>query len=538
MKKSSNEENQRHSVEDVFRNGFEGAQTPPSARLWENLDRELENQELRRYRRQVIWYRAAACLLFLCLAGGLIWKYQTASLQPFAGEVAVRPASAAPETGAVAPGESAPAPEQSIAASQTQDQNPVFGSVSRNEPENATILDKSFPSIASAPGNTTKASNLAGNKPRSKVTEQVASLAQHRALPVQETSNETKAAQSEEVISTLSNETQTLAVATSAVPAVTTAPELQTRANIVDSLAPAGKSLLLLDKPQKVAVESSEKKAIIDGSVNMVSKWSVSLAYVPQYAYSPIKIQPEGNTLAATSAMAQPQMYQSYQKAVEEYNTTYKPGFSYRAVVGASYSINSHWQVESGLLYAQNEASTQHSYLIMEASPAAAGASIVVSEPVFMNYTNINAARANNLSTSNAASRVTVAPTAPYSTHYKYQQVGVPLKVSYRHAFQKLFAYVSGGVNLSLLLRNSITPENNQAPPQHFGYNDPHSPFRKWQWSTVTSAGVGYEVNRQLSFMVGPDAMYALSSVLKEEQNQPETIQVGVSLSARWKVFK
>jgi hypothetical protein len=256
------------------------------------------------------------------------------------------------------------------------------------------------------------------------------------------------------------------------------------------------------------------------------------MAYSPQYAYTPVKI---GNNavLNERASLNQPQVYQQYQEAVQEFNSSYTPSYSYSALMGTSYRINEKWQLESGVLYTQNQATTTQSYLFY-------GGNMVGSSPLnqYADYSKSTPLVASAFVSEAAGQSIAVVPTDEYSTRYKYQQVGLPVRLAYRLNLKKVYALFSGGVNMNFLVQNAIVPQTNQVQAVKFGFNDKNSPFRAVQWATTTSVGLGYEVSHQMSILIAPEFTYSLSSMLREEQQQANTYQLGVSIGGRWRLTK
>ncbi|MGV3540228.1 MAG: outer membrane beta-barrel protein [Rufibacter sp.] len=527
MKKSPAERNQENSVEDIFRSGFEGAETAPPSRIWENLDRELDNRELNRYRKQVFWYRsvAAACLLLLLSGGLFVWQYSSQT-----------PPSIAASSGATSAGGNV-RPGQQASETQIQDKSsvkenlpatpsvsgPLLAKQAENAPQqpvegfeaeqvNAPIL-KSEASYAVKPTQRktagTAANLIAGTE------DKVGSKA--LAVTVEDRSRESLNGKIEEK-SILLDAGSSSAIAMATLTG--------------DSSTVKQPTILLAQKKPElpgvpVEVETGKKE---EKQASGLGKWSVGLAYTPQYAYSPVKIGQEPGTASSSSKMAPNQMQLSnqYQEAIDEYNNSYTPGYSYSATVGASYKLSDKWQLESGFLYSQNEATTQHTLVLSSIHSGAMENYVGMLppakiEPIF------------SAATASAGSEVvSISRTEQYSVKYKYQQVGVPVRVAFRQDLNKFYAFLSGGFNLNFLLKNSIEADNSRIEAVQYSYQDSESPYRTWQWALATSAGVGYHVNKKMSLIFGPEATYSLSPMVKDDKYKAKNYQVGMSVGARW----
>ncbi|MFC6996122.1 outer membrane beta-barrel protein [Rufibacter roseus] len=527
MKKLSAEEKHDPSLEDIFREGFEGAESTPSSKIWENLNRELENQELKKYRGQVFWYRAAAAaiLLLLVSAGAFLWNSNDGLDLVSEGTVAL-------------------SKEQSnkLELNQRVKKSVANGGVSSD------YVDEGLASV-SGPFSEKQAKNTREVLRGEKAIATVDQVKKGSSSQVKETAPGFEP--TEEVIAQVKIDSNSnsgsksstgleaeLAVAAPVNPATASSVTalnglsggVVTKA---DSAAEEKPGTLLLRKssPDQLLAQTAAERKEISPAVAEVSKWSLSLAYAPQYAYSPIKLN-EGSMAPASFtelSAAQPQVYQEYQKAMREFNQSYSPSYSYSARLGASYSINDKWHVESGLLYAENVATTTHSYVINSTSTDQMSNRLAVlrAEPIF-----------NNVAQYQTGNVVSVSKSDTYTTQYRYQQVGLPVRIGYRHDLSKFFAYASGGVNLNLLLKNSITPQNNQLETVHYEFGNENSPFRSWQCFSVTSVGLGYELNDKVSVMVAPEVTYALTPFLKESESQPNAFQFGLSIGSKWRIYK
>lgn len=569
MKKSSAEETHGRQVEDVFKDGFENAEVTPPARLWENIDRVLENQELQHYKGQVFWYRsvAAACLILLLVGGAFWWKQDTGGL--FSSDVESRlaqqkvlpnsaPVAAAPATSPAHAGSSENTPAEN---------NSVLGTFSTNGAKNGSEKQQQLLGQQAAPAAENAPATAALTEPKTSGhlplgrNSQKASTAP-KATPSSGVLAQASFPQVERPVNTSGVEAQEKsAKPISSASTENAFPITERKGFSRGSLAFSGlPGTDSLDRPHAATtVIASEQKAEAQLAQNMsvaekkeqtvpekstVKGWSLSVAYASQYSQAPIKLasNQQGVETMRTS-MAQQRAYQAYQEAIDEYNNSYSPAYSYSAQVGASYRLNEHWQVESGLLYTQNRATTTHSYLINggvgtsalvmstagKAEPILAAALASKATPVSNDvFTSFEAATAS----------MAVMPSEKYKTLYKYQQVGLPIRVAYRHNFNKVYAFVAGGMNINLLLESSITPEINQVEAQRYRFNQEDSPFRNMQWAAVTSLGVGYEMNSRLTLSVAPELTYSFSSLVKEAQAQPDPYQLGLSLGGKWRLFK
>ncbi|ALI99442.1 outer membrane beta-barrel protein [Rufibacter tibetensis] len=545
MKESPAEHEQGQSVEDVFRNGFAGAESAPPSRIWENIDRELENHELHRYKKQVMWYRSlAAAFLLLLLSGGIIlWKQsphsgggqlsQVTSQQKSQSIDAPAESDQLEESKSLAP-HSRREEIANTAATGKEKLAAVSEAISAKQPQNRN--HQSFPTSQGRGTALTKIESSAKEVAPSqsidelqKQQEVIAGIQPERnSNPVPEektpTSSLFKINLSDKSFSkTLANSLSSsmeMPVGMDSLPSTSKRTILAPKEAEVTTLAqtpPAGKG------PEK---ENAD-----------MSKWSVTMAYTPQYSYAPVKLG-NNSSMGNAASLNQPPVYQQYQEAVDEYNNSYSPTYSYSTMVGASYKINEKWQLESGVLYTQNEATTTQSYIVYGGSNRSAFYS-----PGNMSNTYSDANKSTPLVT-NALGReglnqpIYVTRTNQYNTKYKYQQIGLPVRIGYRMNLKKLFALISGGVNMNLLVKNSIAPETSQVETVRFGLNDKESPFRNIQWAASTSIGVGYDVTEKMSILVAPEFTYSLTPMVREEQQQANTYQLGLSIGGRWRLTK
>ncbi|GAB2529395.1 outer membrane beta-barrel protein [Rufibacter soli] len=522
MKKSPAEQKQGQSVEEVFRNGLADAEATPPPRIWENLDTLLENQELHHYRKQAKWYRsiaAAAVLLFISFAV-FFWRSSNQTQQPQNGLASVsslhgpstqekaKRANPSPEK----PDEKLAAVSEPFSEKQAQKRN------SKDQPLAAAG------SYRPTPGEQLKAM---GNN---SLNQRHTTPARMEREPETGNSNASLTGPSLATSFPLAQDSM-LGLTTSALAAK--GPVSLPVGGLVDSVQYAQANTILRQKQVEevaVAVAAPAEKDEM-GNTQAGQRWSLAVAYSPQYAYSPVKIG-QANS-APLASFSQPQMANDYQEAVEEYNNSYSPAYSYSTLVGATYQINEKWQLESGMLYTQSEATTTSSFLVSGYAEFQGfqGASLTGSTK------NVPLV-ANALHTDGAAGGMSVSRTGQYTTKYKYQQVGLPLRVAYKHAFNRFFGYLAGGVHVNLLLQNSITPESRQVEALRFSFNDQNSPYKAWQLATSTAVGVGYELSKNMSLLVAPELNYSLTPLLKEGQKQPDAFQVGVSVGGRWRLGK
>ncbi len=519
-------------MEDVFRNGFAEAESTPSPRVWENVNLELENHELHRYRRQVKWYRSmAAAFLFLLVSAGIIlWRQDSALVGP-------------PETG--------------FATRQETTSRTAPGGLAAKEPAAASSVEKE-PFKEKAPDPLAAVSRVfSENQPENRNQKITSSRARNQHLAQNEETPEARIAQ-QNPMAGASHTESTAALAKLEEKKVTGGEAVESQSvfpgnieakpfpgslanslaasqslpSLLDSLPPAPKRSILVQKEAEPALapapptEKGHESETAHGS-----KWSVTMAYSPQYAYAPVKIGNNAAMNERASLSQAPQAYRQYQEAVEEYNSSYAPAYSYSATVGASYKINDKWQLESGVMYTQNEATTTQSYLFYDGYMAGGA-------PVNFAYSKSTPLVANAFVAEAAGQAISVVRTNEYSTKYKYQKIGLPLRLAYRLDLRKVYALFSGGVNMNFLVQNAIVPETNQVQAVKFGLNDKDSPFRTLQWATTTSIGVGYHVTSKMSILVAPEFTYSLSPLLREEQHQENTYQLGVSIGGRWRLTK
>ncbi|RNI26171.1 outer membrane beta-barrel protein [Rufibacter latericius] len=540
MKKSPAEKEQGQSVEDIFRKGFAEAESAPPPRIWENVNLELENHDLQRYRRQVVVYRsiAAAFLLLLISAGIVLWQQDGSLVEQ---------------------------PGNTLATSQEK-VGDVSSDVFRPEDSETKVVQiESEP-----PGQVASVSKpFSGKAPQSSRVAVARSTRKETAGPVspQQTKApfEIKAQQS--VNSPVSPEIQAASPSRgNASPENVSQPEkgaAEANSRFAQSGAdkPFPRSLintLSFSKALPAAIDSSKaapEKTILalKETVNNTSaeaqpvskgneaeegdvyKWSVTMAYSPQYAYAPVKIG--NNPSMDNAAIGQSQVYQEYRQAVEEYNESYTPTYSYSALVGASYRFNDKWQLETGILYTQNEATTTQSYVVYQGGYAQAYIPGNVGNSFTGNSGKSAPLVASALDRAAAVQPVFVNRTDRYNTRYRYQQVGLPVRLAYRLNFNKVYALFSGGVNMNLLVQNSIVPETDQVQAVTFGLNDKDSPYHALQWATTTSIGVGYDVTRKMSILIAPEFTYSLTPMVRDQQ-QENAYQLGVSIGGRWRLTK
>ncbi|GAA4313016.1 outer membrane beta-barrel protein [Nibribacter koreensis] len=557
MKESSGEDNKRNRrVEDVFRDGFEGAQVPPPARLWDNLDQALENQELKHYRTQAFWYRsvAAACLLLLLTAGAYLWQQDQSLFGTNEGHLAKAPAAkSTPSEGASGVNQNAinkSGEEESTKESSVFGSNP--GKQAKNEMASHQSVERTTNSLPSRQEDKKQSRPLSAETGRmansqEKINTGAVTLgsrgeANPAALAISATNpkadgagkaaeaairnDESSSMASASVMALESFKTNSSLATTKAGTAVSADSLMNTRvATVLYQGEGNNLQMAKVDVEPTPALPEEKKKTTLKG-------WMVSLSYTPLYAYAPIAVAEAPSREGIRMSAEQQQMYEQYDQALQEYRESYSPAYSYSAKLGAGYQLNDHWQIETGFLYGHNEATTTHSFLITKADNVMRINSAVprVNRPEPIVKVAFEPELVNNLEA--------VTPTERYQTKYKYQQIGVPLRIAYHKSISKVFAFVSGGVNLNLLLNNRIESDNQDVQAKRYHYKDEASPFRAWQWAAATSAGIGYQVNRKMSLTVAPELTYSFSSALKESQTQADPYQVGVSIGGKYRLSK
>lgn len=495
------------------------AESTPPPRIWENLDTILENQELHHYRKQAKWYRsiAAAALLLLISFSIFLWKNgATPATQPqesLASTAITNNAPAQPESNQPAP--TAKKPVEKLAA--------VSGTFSGKQGQNRNLNSKPL-----------GAGRIYERKPGTETTNAIAHSGSNQARisqKLQEAPNNfvTPTAAGTLASAEAKGSVEELSALAGRVG------EINALAVTADSVQPARAKTILLQKQAETSavavVTPAEKEE--KNPTGTVQRWSLAVAYSPQYAYAPVKLGQASN--APMASFSQPEMANEYQEAVNEYNNSYSPTYSYSTMVGASYQINEKWQLESGFLYTQNEAKTSSSFLVS----GGAGSRNQSFDGLALATSAKNVPLvANALHSDASPTSMSVSRTTQYNTRYKYQQLGLPLRVAYRHNLKKFFGYLAGGVHVNLLLQNSITPETMQVEALRFSFKDKDSPYKAWQFATSTSLGLGYEVSKNMSLIVAPELNYSLTPLLREEQQQTDAYQLGVSIGGRWRLGK
>ncbi|WP_210466620.1 outer membrane beta-barrel protein [Rufibacter roseolus] len=550
MKKSPADKEKGQSVEDIFRNGFAEAESAPPPRIWENVHREIENQELHRYRKQMIWYRsmAAALLLLLLSAGIIVWQQDSpllvgqqdtlASGQERSSQKA--PAASVPNRPAAdvnLPANAAPAIAEAPEMAEASERHvtpevlvsvPRVFSGKQAQNEDATGAASNSRTYALNENRPALSISFAQQNPKEN-TATVETLKESKPAVELAITTEAERPVTDKTIQPISGENK--AFPRSVTNNLSFSKGLPLG---LDSLKGASERSILVQKeaPLTALAQTPPPKKGNEAEESDVYKWSVTMAYSPQYAYAPVKLS--DNSAMNSPAVGQAQAYAQYKEAVEEYNHSYTPTYSYAALVGASYRINDKWQLETGVLYTQNEATTTQSYLVYQGGSVLStvgfdlGSSSGKSAPLVTNaFNNEMAARA-----------ITVDRTDRYNTRYRYQQVGLPVRLAYRLNMKRMYALFSGGLNMNLLVQNTIVPETDQVEAVRYGLNDKDSPFRTVQWATTTSIGVGYDVTKKMSILLAPEFTYSLSPMLREAQRQANPYQLGVSIGGRWRLAK
>jgi len=530
MKELSNK-NKPQKLEDIFQTGMEGAEVTPSARVWERIEQGLDQKEAGYYKKRLSWYKAlvAACIaLVVCAAAYFVYDINNAH-----------------------------SPEPKIANRPQAQNNKIAANTITQEPELATG------EAISTPGNTKKqltgkvntARNI--NYPKDNLAEEKENSKEYAATVVENlNTNQAKITSEESInltdkaITTIAgagtkekaNRTITIAVEP-LVPViswagVTAKPLLPDTLPTPKALPTTPPALAFVPEPQ---ADKNEK--------SRAGRWSIIAKYAPQYFNQNVALtNSKQYNLSSPTLVPATGLYtnigtSSYTEALNEFDKNTASGYSYNAAVAAGYTINEHWLLETGLSYTQNVATTTTSYIFNTSNLTARYSNT-------NSYAYLDAIQNNKMAVVNLPatallaslagqqdlSNATVMQTPAFETKYRYQLLGIPIKLNYKLGHRKSFYFASVGFLTNLLMQAQVLSTSGRVPDFKYGSNA-QSPFRNWQVAALISAGKGFQISKSVSFKAGLEGTQNLNTLaahpqqLQYRQGKPYTIGLAFSSS-------
>jgi hypothetical protein len=564
--KELSDKNRPKKLEDIFREGMEAAEMAPSDLLWSRIDKNLDSKETGYYKERLVWHQrlAAACVVLVLCAGAYLFFDARQHNNPPA--IARQESGQAPETGPAAP------QRKALASPPAPVSQPV-----QRAANNAAVQGGTD---AEAPGTQQAIGHLAGTMPVSsrKVVQAGHRLIQTTPPNLQPANTAEDAAAGVLPITTalpenintsdragsgfgkISTFTQTLA-GDYELALMKPSWERPTRTGISpDSLAPVfiwpgqGQMAALQDSMPQHKLTLATAPAMVEGKKaekdKPGSRWRFGGKYASQYFDQNIALN-QTQPAAPANAMVPSSLLpfaspgaSSYADALKEFDKETGSGFSFNTGISAAYQLNKHLDLETGLGYTQNVATTNTSYIFNNAQIGSRYAAISGSDWSKDAYKNAavvtgipSTAFLATLAGGATLNHTAVTKTQAFDTQYRYRLLGIPVKLSYQTNRGKSFYFASMGMLSNLLVKANIVSDSDRVPDLQYNPNARDSPFRNWHFAAVASAGKGFEIAQGLQLKAGLEATQYLTNLtinpdyLNGKQRKPYTLGLVLSSS-------
>lgn len=262
-----------------------------------------------------------------------------------------------------------------------------------------------------------------------------------------------------------------------------------------------------------------------------INRWTIAGKYAPHYfnqnlTLTESKSHFSGTAFTSYSALsANAATPSSYAQALAEFDKNTEAQFSYSAGLQVAYQFNNQWDLETGLDYIQNMARTTTTYIFKnQVSPAnrliftnsaSANTSFAIPESISLPTTALVASITNRGDLANAQ----IIKTPAFETQYRYQLLGIPVKLNFKTKDKKSFYYASLGVLNSLLLQAHILTDSPKVPDITYAPKD--SPFQNWQVAALASVGKGFRFGNGFSVQAGIEASQYVTSLAANSNHFP-----------------
>lgn len=477
--------------ENEWQQAFKGAETPPPAHVWKNIEGELAVQETGKYRRGFVLYRAVAAVLLLLIAG-LTW-YIVAQQPATNADVVVdlenspkraeQSADVPPASLPTLPSAGSASSETPLAENGTQakSSSEVADQPRQVVGSSSNVADASIESVSATKSRAETASGATRarvGKPGTQGSDNLAQTAPHQSAAVGQSQSDTK-----------------LLIATVA------QVESGTVADAAPLLLPSQKEAILYRVPQ-IPTASAEKDR---PSLSLFAGLSLAPGYFdPQFqanasdfgavALSP---SPSFNALELRSADAYETPASSATIGVE--NT---PELSFTYGIDVGMRLSDHWVLESGVDYNRFSTSTATRWVVADVASGQRYAFV--------------ATNANTL-----ADNLNQAPNTSTDLNNAYEFIAVPMKVGYRRSVSKFQFTVSSGVAANFFLRNAISASSaaSELSTYRISASKEGSPFNDVYYSGLLSGGVNYNVLGRYYLSLTPTYAFALTPLTRVDSN-------------------
>jgi hypothetical protein len=546
------DKNRPKKLEDIFRVGLEEAEMAPSDLLWSRIERDLNIKETGYYKERLVWYQrlAAACVVLVLCAGAYIFletRQENLAVLTAPTEIAKTPETPVP----------APASRQaSLPVTEMAPRKAGSAAAALSSPE-ATVAAKTVTqTIRQDDGNVPgkKYRNTSGGYPGGKPAAGLHTVAAAQpegttrsgaaGLSAARKSRSFPPATPDHHL--LARVRQPLATSPQAplnpdsLAPVLTWPGLGRLAALTDAVPASRSSFAAAPLP-------ADEPAVNKGSAG--ARWRFGGKYASQYFDQNIVLAGKPMGLANNAVVPSSMLplasagTTSYADALKEFDQETASGFSFNTGISAAYRLNKHLDLETGLGYTQNVATTNTSYIFNNAQIGPRytaessfwGANDMKSAP---GATGIPAtAFLATLAGGPSLNQTAITKTQAFDTQYRYRLLGIPIKVSYQTSRNKSFYFASMGMLTNLLVQANILSDSDRVPDLHYAPHEEDSPFRNWHFAAVASAGKGFGIGSGLQIRAGLEATQYLSNLTHHpdypagKQRKPYTIGLALSSS-------
>ncbi len=479
--------------ENQWQQAFEGAETPPPAHVWKNIEGELAVQETGKYRRGFLLYRAVAAVLLLLIAG-LTWYI--IDQQPTKNANVVIDLENSPnrvEQSAEVPPASLPTlPDASTSSSET----PLT--------ETGTQIESS--SLAADQPNQTSGSP---SDPAEAPTEPV---------PVAESSAEAtdNTARRFSAINPGSEVSDNPDQVVSAQPA--TVEEGRSEVTWVATVAPVASETVADTSPLRLPTQSQTtlyRVPQIPTASPEKDRPSLSLfaglSLAPGYFDPQFQANASDFGAVALSPSPSPSLDVSELRSANSYETPAssstigvenKPELSFTYGFDVGMRLSDHWVLESGVDYNRFSTSTASRWVVADVASGQQYAFVA---------TNANTLD-NNLNQ---------APNTSTDLNNAYEFIAVPMKVGYRRSVSRFQFTLSSGVAANFFLRNAISASSaaSELSTYRISASEKGSPYNDVYYSGLLSGGVNYNVLGRYYLSLTPTYAFALTPLTRVDSN-------------------
>ena len=476
--------NKHHEWEDQWREAFDGAEAPPSPRVWKNIESELAVQESGKYRRGFLFYRTIAATLLLLIAG-LSWYILTrqdgTDTSPLSADEPTQPDE--PRARGANPLTSPSTDELALSEA---------GEEAADEAENK---EQQASAEAPRPGQTVASTTEQNtNEPvhtkHSDETKAQDHLATRSPLAIAE---HQEAKRNASTIATVAS--QGIAGLSLALP---------------PSLAETEK---LYRVPQLMAV--SQKK---DKTSQPLFFAGLTLApgyFDPQFQVaggSPLNSLDLGGPSSAPGFFNEDRQANRSLVPPSSSGIENSPELSFTYGIDVGMKLSEHWVLESGIDYNRFSTSTETRWQVADVASG--------------NQYAYVAANRYALSQTSSPALTTITP-----VNNAYEFIAVPMQIGYQVAVSKFYLRVSSGVAANFFLGNVISASSGQLEDFRISDSKGDSPFNAVYYSGVLSGGVNYNILGNYFLSLTPSYTFALTQLTKESSNigsQPYSFGVNV----------